>query len=346
MALRDSLSSSFYERTFQVLVIISLTILVLYLGKSLFIPLVFAFLTSIVLYPLNQLLEKIHCPRYLAAIVSIVIFISLISVIFFLLGTQLEQFSKALPMLKEKLGVIFHNLQLRLQSGLHIDIARQANYIKKSSDALMASAGSTFSNLLSFIIMLVLFVFFTFYILSYRKLLMQFMLSFFNRGNKKKVLDTVMELRLMINSYIKGLLIEMTVVFITGFLLLLVLGIKFALLMAVFTALFNIIPYLGIFTSIFINVLITLATGTSTQGIEVAIVFIVIHLVDSNILLPKIVGKQVKMNPFITLIAVVIGELLWGIPGMFLFIPLSAIFRIISEKIKDLQPWAILIGEE
>jgi len=52
------------------------------------------------------------------------------------------------------------------------------------------------------------------------------------------------------------------------------------------------------------------------------------------------------MNPFITIVAVLIGHLLWGIPGMFLFIPLTAIIRIISEEIEALKPLAILIGEE
>jgi len=108
----------------------------------------------------------------------------------------------------------------------------------------------------------------------------------------------------------------------------------------------NIIPYIGIYTATFINILIALATGTNTQGLEVGCIFLAIHLVDSNIILPRIVGSRVKINPLITLIAVVVGELLWGIPGMFLFIPLCAIFRIISDKVPALKSWAILIGEE
>jgi predicted PurR-regulated permease PerM len=58
------------------------------------------------------------------------------------------------------------------------------------------------------------------------------------------------------------------------------------------------------------------------------------------------VGGRVKMNPFITLIAIFAGKLFWGIPGMFLFIPLAAMLRIISESIKEFRPWAILLGEE
>ena len=77
-----------------------------------------------------------------------------------------------------------------------------------------------------------------------------------------------------------------------------------------------------------------------------AAVFILIHIIDANIILPRIVGGSVKMNPFVTLIAVVIGHLIWGVPGMFLFIPLTAIIRVLSEKINEFRSWAILIGEE
>jgi predicted PurR-regulated permease PerM len=54
----------------------------------------------------------------------------------------------------------------------------------------------------------------------------------------------------------------------------------------------------------------------------------------------------VKLNPFITLLTVLIGHLLWGIPGMFLFIPLTAMVRLVSEEIPAMKPWAILMGEE
>ncbi|HEY0433467.1 MAG TPA: AI-2E family transporter, partial [Chitinophagaceae bacterium] len=70
------------------------------------------------------------------------------------------------------------------------------------------------------------------------------------------------------------------------------------------------------------------------------------HIIDANIILPRIVGRSVKMNPFVTLIAVVAGNLVWGIPGMFLSIPLVGIFRVLSEKVKDLRPWAILISDQ
>jgi predicted PurR-regulated permease PerM len=70
------------------------------------------------------------------------------------------------------------------------------------------------------------------------------------------------------------------------------------------------------------------------------------HLVDSNILLPLIVGSKVKINALITLIGVVIGEMFWGIPGMFLSIPVIAITKVVFDRIDSLKPWGLLLGDE
>jgi predicted PurR-regulated permease PerM len=50
------------------------------------------------------------------------------------------------------------------------------------------------------------------------------------------------------------------------------------------------------------------------------------------------------MNPFITIIAVIVGEFLWGIPGMFLFIPVTGIIKLVCERVEGMEAWALLIG--
>ena len=67
---------------------------------------------------------------------------------------------------------------------------------------------------------------------------------------------------------------------------------------------------------------------------------------DSNILLPAIVGSKVKINPLITVLGVVFGEMIWGVSGMFLSIPVIAVLKIIFDRIESMKPWGILLGEE
>jgi predicted PurR-regulated permease PerM len=138
----------------------------------------------------------------------------------------------------------------------------------------------------------------------------------------------------------------MSVVAILIFTSLMIIGVKYALLLCIMTAVFNIIPYLGIYFCMAFAMLITAATSTTGHVIAVGVVFISTHFIDANLILPHIVGGKMKINPFITILVVLIGHLIWGIPGMFLFIPLTAIIRLISEEVTGMEPWAILLGEE
>lgn len=76
------------------------------------------------------------------------------------------------------------------------------------------------------------------------------------------------------------------------------------------------------------------------------VTIVVIHLIDSNVLLPLIVGSKVKINALITLLGVIIGEMFWGIPGMFLSIPVIAIAKVVFDRIESLKPWGLLLGDE
>jgi predicted PurR-regulated permease PerM len=338
--------SSALTRTTQVLISTICTLILLYWGKFLFIPLALAFLFAIFLYPLTKFFESKHFSKLLAASASAFLFLLFLCLVIYFFSTELSQFIKVLPGIKTKLDALINNVQTWMARTYHINGDSQASYINSTINKFFSFAGDTISLLLEGIILFTLVLFFTFYMLYHRKLLQSFVYSFFKQTHRKKIEEITLDLRRLINGYVKGLMIEMLILIVASFILLLILGIKYALLMAVFAGVLNLIPYIGIYSATAVNVLITLTTGNSTRAIEVAAVFLLIHVIDANIILPRIVGSSVKMNPFVTLIAVVAGNLLWGIPGMFLFIPLTAIFRLLSEKIKEFRSWAILIGEE
>lgn len=152
------------------------------------------------------------------------------------------------------------------------------------------------------------------------------------------------ETQRIIKQYIFGLLIQILIVSILTSLLLTILGVKYALLIGVLTGLLNVIPYIGIFMSALVACLISFATG-NPHTLWVFIGFIGIHAVDANVTLPLVVGSKVNINALFSFIALLVGEHLWGISGMFLSIPFMAILKIIFEQSSDLKPWAGLIGE-
>lgn len=123
-----------------------------------------------------------------------------------------------------------------------------------------------------------------------------------------------------------------------------IIGIKYAVLLGLIVGLFNIVPYVGIFTALFLSAMITFATGNVKDVLYVVLSVIGIHAIDSNVLLPTIVGSKVRLNALISFLGIVIGEMIWGLSGMFLAIPIIAIFKIIFDRIDSLKPWGFLLG--
>ena len=74
--------------------------------------------------------------------------------------------------------------------------------------------------------------------------------------------------------------------------------------------------------------------------------YAVIQFIDNNILVPRIVSKKVQINALMSIIVVLLGGLLWGIPGMFLSIPFIGVLKIIFDRIEDMKPWGRLLGDE
>ena len=342
-------SLAFYGRIALMLQAFILALLILYLGKVLLIPLFFALLIAILLYPLTHFFER-RLNRNLAAILSVLIFIIFVGSIVIFFTKELFLFVKDLPKAQTKFLQIVQNLQYWVTLKFNVDATQQMDYLRKSAGSLssgvISSVGTTFISVIEFVVLFIFFLIFTYFILVHRKIFKNFILAFFDPSSKEKVNGVIISTRAMMNDYVVGLLSEMAILFTSILIILLILGVKYALLIAVIAAVFNIIPYLGIYIAAAFGMLIAVTNGSGNLAIEVGISFIIIHFIDANVLMPHIVGGRVKINPFITIVAVFIGKLIWGIPGMFLFIPLTAIIRIISENVSELKPWSILIGEE
>jgi predicted PurR-regulated permease PerM len=91
---------------------------------------------------------------------------------------------------------------------------------------------------------------------------------------------------------------------------------------------------------------ITLISADAISSvIWVGIVLGVVQIIDNNFGMPLIVGNKVKINALVTIIGVLIGGALSGVPGMFLAIPVLAIIKVICDKVEALKPWAVLLGD-
>lgn len=329
---------------------IILIIYIAHVGSGIIVPLMFAMLIAIMLLPVVHRLEKWHIPRGLAAIIGVLLFIIAILLVMLLLGKQMESFISDFPQLQQKLMTVIDSTQDWVNTKFHINSSTQMNYVEKAMMGTLGTATSfisqTFLSVSSLLVFIVFVFLYAFFILFYRRLLVSFLIKMFQEQHREKLLTVIASTRSIIKSYVGGLMIEMVIVAALNTALFLILGIKFAILLGVMAAIFNIIPYVGILTAAVLIILVTLATGTPIQALQAGVALFLVHLLDSNVLFPSIVGSKVKINALITIIGVVLGNMLWGIPGMFLAIPTIAIIKIICQNIEEMQPWAILLGDE
>ena len=120
-----------------------------------------------------------------------------------------------------------------------------------------------------------------------------------------------------------------------------IIGIKYNFLLAIITGIFNVLPYLGILIATVLGIFVTFATSSAANVLWVLVGMVAVHAVDGNIIMPKIVGSQVKLNSLIVIIGLIVGESIWGVMGMFLTIPIMAIAKLFSTGWKTLSHGAI-----
>lgn len=315
------------------------------------IPMILGLLFSLLLIPLSNFMErKLLFPRTLAGILSVILFFGVLGYGLFLLASQLTLLKEDFPAFKQQIMDGVSNLQTWVSHQFGIQHKDQIDFINKTASKSVDS-GTLFlgTALVSLSSMFILFVFtflYTFFLLIYRGHIVKFLL-FVNRVEDRAiVVDVIKQVQYVVKKYLIGLLIQMSLVSLLVFIVLSLIGVKYSLLLALITGVFNVLPYVGIFSSMLIIAILTFATSSFTHVVLVIIAIIIIHMIDSNFIVPKIVGSKVKVNSLFAMLSIIIGEMIWGISGMFLAIPILAIVKIVMDRIKELKPWGFLLGEE
>ncbi len=341
----------FYVKLACVLISILLLGYLAKIGDTILIPMILGLLFSLLLIPLSNFLErKLRFPRTLAGILSVILFFGVLGYGLFLLASQLTLLKEDFPAFKQQIMDGVGNLQTWVSQQFGIQHKDQIDFINKTASKSVDS-GTLFlgTALVSLSSMFILFVFtflYTFFLLIYRGHIVKFLL-FVNRiEDRPIVLDVVQQVQYVVKKYLIGLLIQMSLVSLLVFIVLSLIGVKYSLLLALITGVFNVLPYVGIFSSMLIIAILTFATSSFTHVVLVIIALIIIHMIDSNFIVPKIVGSKVKVNSLFAMLSIIIGEMIWGISGMFLAIPILAIVKIVMDRIKELKPWGFLLGEE
>lgn len=160
------------------------------------------------------------------------------------------------------------------------------------------------------------------------------------------ILDVFGRINSAIISYLKAKVKSGLVLAIPVGLILAVLGVKFSLLWAVLTFLCNFIPYIGTVVAYALPVAFgfLLTPDPPWRPVTAAVLLAVVHAVSASVIEPMILGRAVGLSPLVILAALSVWGLLWGLPGMFLAVPLTVVLKIVFENIEATRPMARLLS--
>ncbi len=322
---------------------------IMYIARSIFIPVVFSIIFAIVLHPVVNFFVEKKINRVFAIVITLFLTFLVIAAFGFLFFSQASRFSESWPILVDKFTEIF-NQTITWASG-YFDINAQkihewfANTKSEFLTSSAATIGKTIVSVGSLLVVLFLIPVYVFMLLFYHPILIEFIHRLFGTSNQTQVNLIVTKTKNVIQRYLIGLVIEAAIVATLNIVALMLLGIEYPVLLGIIGALLNVIPYIGGIIGVAIFMVVALITKAPVFMIYIIVIYSVIQFIDNHYIVPKIVASKVRINALFAIIAVIAGNALWGIPGMFLSIPLLAIVKLICDNIEPLKPWGFLLGD-
>lgn len=320
-------------------------------AQDILIPFAFAVLLAVLLLPLVIFLESKNINKVLSIGIGLFAAIGFIAGIIYFLSSQIASFMQDVPSIKQHLNEHAIAIQSWIKNKFNISFYQQNEYLNEQANKLKETGTgylkTTFFSITQAVLLFILIPIYTFLLLYYRQHIRNFLFVVFKKNSTEKIKSVIGKSKLMIRSYMVGLLIEMAIVATANSVGLMILGIKYAIFFGVLSAVLNIIPYIGMFTATLFTILVTLTTSNNTSDIVwIIIIFYGIHMIDVNILMPKIVASRLRINALVSILGVIIGGALAGIPGLFLSVPAIALIKILCDHIDSLQPWGMLMGDD
>ena len=316
-------------------IVILLALVFLYLIRDI---LMIVFVAVIIAAAINgpvSWLQKNKVPRLLGVIFIYLLLLLVIGLIVTLifppLANEIKQLAVHFPGIVEKIGLSIqqwwqdYNLGTNLQTFLD----QISNRLSQAASSVFATTVNLFGGLFSAVFILVI----SFYLSVQEKGAKRFLVSLTPGEHQSYLADLIDRIENKIGGWLRGQLILMLIVGLLVFIGLSVLGIKYALVLAVIAALFEIVPFIGPILAASPAVILAFFQS-SFLALLVIILYIVVQQLQNYLIVPQVMKRTVGLNPVVIIIVLLVGGKLAGLLGIVLAVPAAAA---IAEFLKDLQ---------
>lgn len=310
--------------------------LLLYFGRTVLIPLSFAVLISFILYPVCVWFQKRGVGRLVAIIMALAIVMLMVMGLLWLLVSQFLSFVEEWPSLQTKITQAIAELSRILTESFGLSLERQRALLSSLSDQsgsnLLTIVRNTVSASAGSLVMVILIPVYVVLILHYRQHWMRILGRIFPDERPEELRGI---LRLTIQTYynfIKGMAVVYLLVGLLNSIGLLLLGIPHAFLFGFIASILTFVPYVGIMIGSLLPITLAWVTYDSLwYPVGIVAIFTFVQYLEANLIFPLAVSKRLQVNTLVTLVAIFVGGLLWGVSGMILFVPFVAIVKLIAD---------------
>lgn len=322
-------------------------------ASSIVITLVCAIFIAFVLEPGVRLMERVRIPRWLGALVMVLLMLGATYLAVYLVYDRAVAFLGDLP----KFAAGIKQIAARIQSTAQ-NIRQSTSNILPPADSslptvrlqqespwmqfLLRGIGSVYA----FTVTVMFIPFLVFFMLTSKHQLWAASLALFPVERRQQAENVIKAISDMVRQYVLG---NVLVALISAGLItpvFLAIDLRYALFLGPLAAFLSLVPYIGLALGILPPVLVALVDNhPAVHFIVIGLTVTVVHFVAVNVLTPKLVGRRVKLNALSVTIAMMFWGWLWGGIGLVLAVPITAALKAICDNVQPLKPYGALMGE-
>lgn len=317
--------------------------------QSILVPIAFGVFLTLFMHPLSLRMQKRGVPASLSLVLSAVTVFGSVLAIMTGMGILIKNFIATLPSYQGMISTNIVKLQEIITRITDMTPMDQSVWLeqnialseigKQFIPKILASVSSVSGTIsLSFI--------FSVLFMVYRDRIKSATIALLPDTDQDRATKLVYAWSTVLPRYMGGLGMTISILAILNSIGFAIIGIPQFIFWGVFTAVLNIIPYLGTTIGFGGVIIFTLLVLGPLQAIYTVIMFLIVQFIDNNITTPMITGSQIQINPLAAIIGIIIGGNVWGIVGMIIALPVLGMIKITCEHIPALRPLGILISTE
>jgi predicted PurR-regulated permease PerM len=334
--------------TYFMLFIILFTFIVI-IAKNFLVPVSFGLLIGSLLFPVCKKICNLGVPKGLSIFLTILLMMVFLTGISIFFAGEIGKLTDDFPSLKVKALNNVNQVSVYIEEFFGIQTTQQKVWVREQINELFTTGGQMMNDVLNAtagtLFKILLMPVFVFYLLYYQDRFRFFVMRAVPDSERRRTDKILHEISFVSQRYLGGAFVVVVILSFLNSLGLYIIGLEYAILFGVISAFFNFIPYFGTWIGAFFPIAFALLTGDSPNlALWVLAFYALIQFIENNVLTPNITGGYVRLNPFITILGLIAGGMVWGVAGMLLVIPFLASLKIAFEKFESTKAIAFLLA--